>query len=32
MGHDGVALGYMTLTGFRRLTGCQWGPRDKGAI
>ena len=23
MGHDGVASGYLTPTGFRRLTGCQ---------
>ena len=30
MGHDGVASGYLTLTGFRRLTGCQRDPRDKG--
>ena len=26
MGHDGVALGYPTPTGFRRLTGCQRDP------
>ena len=26
MGHDGVASGYTTPTGFRRLTGCQWTP------
>ena len=30
MGHDGVASGYSTPTGFRRLTGCQWDPRDRG--
>ena len=30
MGHDGVALGYLTPIGFRRLTGCQRDPRDRG--
>ena len=37
MGHDGVASsymtpasGYMTPTSFRRLTGCQRDPRDRG--
>ena len=30
MGHDGVALGYSTTIGFRRLTGCQRDPRDRG--
>ena len=30
MGHNGVALGYPTPTCFRRLTGCQWDPRDRG--
>ena len=30
MGHDGVASGYPTPTGFRRLTGCQQDPRDRG--
>ena len=30
MGHDGAASGYQTPTGFRRLTGCQRDPRDKG--
>ena len=30
MGHDGVASGYPTPTNFRRLTGCQRDPRDKG--
>ena len=30
MVHDGVALGYPTPTGFRRLTGRQRDPRDKG--
>ena len=30
MGHDGVASGYPTPTGFRRLTVCQWDPRDRG--
>ena len=28
MGHDGVASGHPTPTGFRRLTGCQQDPRD----
>ena len=32
MGHDGVALGYPTPTGFYRLTGCQRNPRDRGVI
>ena len=27
MGHDSVALGYSTPTGFRRLMGCQRDPR-----
>ena len=30
MGHDGVASGYLTPTGFRRLTGCQRDPWDRG--
>ena len=30
MGHDGVASGYPTPTGFRKLTGCQRDPRDRG--
>ena len=30
MGHDGVASGYPTPTGFCRLTCCQRDPRDKG--
>ena len=30
MGHDGVASGYPTPTGFRRLIGCQRDPRDRG--
>ena len=30
MGHDGVASGYTTPTGFRRLTSCQRDPRDRG--
>ena len=30
MGHDGVALGYPTPTGFRKLTGCQRDPTDRG--
>ena len=30
MGHDGVASGYPTPIGFRRLTGCQWDPWDRG--
>ena len=30
MGHDDVASGYPISTGFRRLTGCQRDPRDKG--
>ena len=32
MGHDGVASGYLTPTGFYRLTGCQQDPRDRGVI
>ena len=30
MGHDGVALSCPTPTGFRKVTGCQRDPRDKG--
>ena len=30
MGHDGLASSYTTPTGFRRLTGCQRDPRDRG--
>ena len=30
MGHDSVASGYLTPIGFRRLTGCQTDPRDRG--
>ena len=30
MGHDDVASGYPISTGFRRLTGCQRDPRDRG--
>ena len=30
MGHDGVALGYPTPASFRRLTGYQRDPRDRG--
>ena len=29
MGHDGVASGYPTPTGFRKLTSCQRDPRDR---
>ena len=29
MGDDGVASGYTTPIGFRRLTGCQRDPRDR---
>ena len=29
MGHDGVASGYPSPIGFRRLTGCQRDPRDR---
>ena len=32
MGHNGVASGYLTPTGFHRLTGCQRDPQDKGII
>ena len=32
MGHDGVASGYSEPTGFRRLTGFQRDPRDRGVI
>ena len=32
MGDDGVALGYTTPTGFRRLMVCQWDPSDMGVI
>ena len=30
MGYDGVASGYPIPTGFGRLTGSQWDPRDRG--
>ena len=30
MRHDGVASGYPTPTGFRRFTGYQRNPRDRG--
>ena len=30
MGHDGVASGYTTPTGFRRLTDCQRDPQIWG--
>ena len=30
MGHDGVASGYPTPTGFRRLTGFQRDPWNRG--
>ena len=30
MRHDGVASGYTTPTGFRRLTSCQRNPRNRG--
>ena len=30
MVHDDVASGYLISTGFRRLTGCQRDPRDRG--
>ena len=30
MGHDGVTSGNPTPTGFRKLTGCQSDPWDKG--
>ena len=30
MGHDGVASGYSTPISFRRLTGFQLDPRDRG--
>ena len=30
MGHDGAASGYPTPTGFRKLTGCQRDPWDRG--
>ena len=30
MGHDDVASGYPISTGFRRLTGYQRDPRDRG--
>ena len=30
MGHDGVASGYPTPTGFRKLTGCQRDPQNRG--
>ena len=32
MGHDGVASGYSTPTGFCRLMGCQRDPRGRGFI
>ena len=30
MGHDGVASGYPTPTGLRKLMGCQQDPLDRG--
>ena len=30
MGHDGATSSYLTPTDFRRLTGCQWDPQDRG--
>ena len=30
MGHDDVASGHSISTGFRRLTGCQRDPQDRG--
>ena len=30
MGHDGVASGYPTPTGFHKLTGCLRDPLDRG--
>ena len=30
MKYDGVASGYLIPTGFRKLTGCQRDPRDRG--
>ena len=30
MEHDDVASGYPISIGFRRLTGCQRDPRDRG--
>ena len=30
MGHDDVASSYSISIGFRRLTGCQRDPRDRG--
>ena len=30
IGHDDVVSGYSISTGFRRLTGCQRDPRDRG--
>ena len=30
MGHDDVASGYPISTSFRRLTGCQRDPWDRG--
>ena len=30
MGHDGMASGYTTPIGFRRLMDCQWDSRDRG--
>ena len=32
MGHDDVASGYLISTSFRRLTGCQQDPWDRGVI
>ena len=32
MGHDGVASGYPTPIGFRRLTGCQRDPQDRKTL
>ena len=30
MRHVSVISGHPISTGFRRLTGCQWDPRDRG--
>ena len=32
MGHDDVASDYPISIGFRRLTGCQQDPQDRGFI